>query len=70
MLKIDHKNLHYMSVGLNVTAGMFIFFYIGYVIDQKRGTQFGVPIGILLGLFYCGYEIWKLIRQLNKQDKG
>ncbi len=23
--------------------------------------------GIFLGLFYCGYEIWKAIRQLNRE---
>ena len=56
------------NLGLNLVAGMGVFSFVGYYIDQKRGGGITATlIGIFLGLFYCGYEFWKAIRQLNRE---
>ena len=50
-----------------MTAGMAVFAGAGYFIDQKTGGGQGWTLGgIFLGLFYCGYEVWKLVHHSNK----
>lgn len=49
---------------------MAVFTFIGNWIDKQNGDQhFWILFGMFLGLFYCGYEIWKLIRQGNDDQK-
>lgn len=58
-----------VSLGWNMAVGMAVFTLIGYIIDQKIGSdQFWTLIGIFMGLFYCGYEVWKLVRNTNTKD--
>lgn len=62
-----NSNLSAATIGVTLAAGMAFFTAVGYYIDQKTGGGQGWTLaGIFLGLAYCGYEIWKLIRQLNK----
>lgn len=68
VLKIDKNNLQHFSLGLNIAAGMFVFTVLGIWLDQKQGSQIWTIIGIFLGLFYAGYEIWKVIRDINKKS--
>ena len=58
-----------ISLGLNMTAGMIMFSFIGHWVDQKRGGGYiATLIGMFLGLFYCGYEVWKIVRNTQQQD--
>ncbi len=58
----------YTTLGLNMVVGMGVFTYAGYWIDQKRGGgEVATLIGMFLGLFYCGYEVWKLMRIDNEK---
>ena len=63
----DPKNNKYpvaVTLGLNMAVGMGFFSWLGYVVDQKiKGGGIPTLIGMFLGMFYCGYEVWKLIRQ-------
>jgi hypothetical protein len=68
--KLDKNNFEQLSVGLNLAVGFCAFIILGYFIDRKLGTNFWIFIGIFLGLFYCGYEFWKLIRQANNKNKS
>ena len=55
-----------MTLGVQMAVGMAVFAGGGYWIDQKRGG--GVIftlLGVFLGLFYMGYEVWKLVRDIN-----
>jgi len=52
-----------LTLGLNMAAGMGVFTFIGHKIDQKFNTQFWTLVGMFFGLFYCGYEVWKLIQK-------
>lgn len=65
------SNLTLISLGLTMAAGMALFAFLGYWIDQKRGggTAFTL-LGMFLGLTYCFYEVWKLVRQSRDDHHG
>lgn len=47
-----------------MAAGMAFFSFLGYFIDQKRGEgSLFTLLGMFLGLAYCFYEVWKVVRQ-------
>jgi len=55
-----------LSLGLNMAVGMAVFSFLGYYIDKKTGERgFWTLGGMFLGLLYCGYEVWKLVRRNN-----
>ena len=57
-----------ISLGLNMAVGVVVFTMAGYWVDQKRGGGKAWTLcGIFLGLFYGAYEVWKVVRQLNKK---
>ncbi len=76
MIPIDPKNENQrrilsigLSLGIQLAVGMVVFAGLGYWIDKKRGGGNAFTlIGIFLGMFYGGYEVWKLIRVLQEQD--
>lgn len=58
-----------VSIGFNMAVGMGLFTSVGYLIDQKTGGGQGWTLaGIFVGLFYCGYEVWKLVQRLNENN--
>ena len=64
------KNIPGITLGINIAVGMALFTITGNWIDKKLGDQhLWILIGVFLGLFYCGYEIWKLIRRSDKDQK-
>ena len=68
--KDQPSNFPHVTLGINLAVGMALFTFLGNWIDKKTGDQhFWILIGIFLGLFYCGYEIWKLIRRSNNDHK-
>jgi len=60
-----------VMLGVNWAVGMAVFTFAGYWIDQKRGGGLIFTVaGILLGLAYGAYEVWKLVRALNAHAQG
>ena len=58
-----------LSLGANLTAGMLAFTFIGYSIDKHFGEgETFTLIGLFLGLIYGGYEVWKVVRYLQRED--
>ena len=58
-----------LSLGFDIAAGVGVFAFGGYWLDQKRGG--GVRwtlVGMCLGFVYAGYEIWRVLRGLEHQD--
>ena len=57
-----------VTLGLACAVGMAVFTFAGYWVDQKRGGGlFFTLTGMVLGLAYGAYEVWKVIRLLNAQ---
>ena len=55
-----------IALGTNMAAGMALFTFLGYKLDQRRGHgRAGTLAGMFLGLFYGGYEVWKLVRKMQ-----
>lgn len=58
-----------LSLGTNLAAGMAVFTLIGYWIDKKRGgggAGTWTLVGMFMGLAYGAYEVWKVVRLLNR----
>ena len=66
--KTPSYNTPAISLGFNMVAGMLVFTYLGYWLDKKHGGQLWTLLGIFLGLTYCGYEVWKLVRNNKKSE--
>lgn len=59
-----------MGLGTQMAAGMAVFAGLGYWVDQKRGGGSAFTLaGIFAGLAYGAYEVWKLVRRLNEEDR-
>ena len=57
-----------LSLGMNMAAGVAVFTAIGYYLDQKRGGGKAWTLcGIFMGLFYGGYEVWKVVREIERR---
>lgn len=55
------------GLGLQLAVGMAVFAGGGYWLDRKRGGgALFTLVGVGLGLFYGGYECWKVVRELNR----
>jgi len=65
----EKRNWAAISLGTNMVVGMTVFTFLGSIIDEKLAgeSQVFTLVGIFLGLFYCGYEVWKLIRQNSEK---
>ncbi len=69
-MQFDREQSRYLSFGINLTAGFIFFTFFGHWVDSKIGKgQAWTLAGMFMGLFYCGYETWKLVKKLNKSDK-
>lgn len=56
-----------MSLGYTIAAAMIVLPLAGGWIGGRFGhSDGGVLVGLGLGLLYSGYELWKVVRYLNK----
>ncbi len=59
-----------VGLGSTLATGMAVFALLGVYIGKKTGhVALGSVLGVFLGLFFCGYEVWKLVRK-NRRDAG
>jgi F0F1-type ATP synthase assembly protein I len=55
------------NMGIGCASAILLFGGVGYVVDRKRGDGVAFMIGgLFMGLFYCGYELWKLVRAVQR----
>ncbi len=56
-----------VSFGINFAAGMGLFAFLGWKLDQRRGpgSLAFTLAGVALGFIYGGYELWKIVRADN-----
>lgn len=61
--KIDNN----ISLGINLAAGMGLSIGFGIFAESRWDiSPWGILAGCAFGLFYCGYEIFKCLRKINK----
>lgn len=59
-----------MSLGYQLLAAMLIFAGGGYWLDQRRGGGVAFTLtGVTLALLYGGYEVWKLVKLLEREQE-
>ena len=57
-----------LNLGINFAAGMALFCFLGLWADHRVGHGIWFTLlGMVLGLSYGAYEVWKVIRILNRQ---
>lgn len=60
-----------IGLGYQFLAATLLFVGAGYYIDLKRGGGSAFTlIGVLLTFLYGGYEVWKLVKFLEKEDEN
>jgi len=60
-----------ISLGTNLAVGMAVFASLGYFVDKRTGGgSLFTLMGIFLGLFYGAYEVWKVVKDMNRLDDG
>jgi len=71
MFKPEDNNSSAMTIGYTIMAAVFLCAFIGYKIDEriKKGSSTFTLVGLFMGLTFSGYEVWKLIKSKNKEDK-
>jgi hypothetical protein len=58
-----------LGLGAHLTAGLLAFTFLGRLIDRRRGGgDLFTLCGIFLGLAYGGYEVWKVVRGLQREE--
>ncbi len=59
-----------LGLGTQLAAGMVFFAGLGYYADYRRGGGVIFTVcGMFAGLGYGAYEVWKLIRLINAENK-
>ena len=63
LLVMPKSSFNYANLGISLAVGIIVFVYGGYWLGKKLGyEQIGVVVGVVLGLAYTVYEIWKIIK--------
>jgi hypothetical protein len=53
-----------------MVSAFLLFGIVGYYLDFKRGSGFvWTACGLLLASAICGYEVWKLVRRLDAEER-
>ncbi len=71
--KLFHTNRNQiasaLALGTNMSVGMIVCTLAGHYIDAKINTPdpYFTLGGMFLGLVYCGWEVWKVIRKLEQK---
>lgn len=58
-----------VMLGTNIAVGMGLFTLLGLYIDSRRGGGVSFTVaGAFLGFVYAGYELWRTIMMLQRDD--
>ena len=57
-----------MTLGFNLAAGLIVLVLLGQFLDHKLGDGIiCTVIGMVLAFVYGGYEVWKILKNLNEK---
>ena len=58
-----------LTIGTNMAVGVAVFSFLGYKAGERMGSRdVGTLAGVLLGLAYGAYEVWKVVRSLQADE--
>lgn len=55
----------FSGFGYKMLAGMLVFVFAGYFADVKLGFEHGVLVGFMFGIMYCGYQMYRLMKDFS-----
>ena len=59
-----------IQLGTTLVVAVAVFTLLGYYVDRKRGGgHLWIICGLVLGLAYDAYEVWKVVRRLNDPEE-
>jgi len=65
-----HSSQAAIGLGYQFIAAIIIFVGCGYYADAKTGGgHVYTLIGVALTFIYGGYEVWKLVRMMEQENK-
>jgi hypothetical protein len=61
-----------MGLGTQLAAGFAVFAWLGWRMDHRHGGEGSTwtLVGLFMAFAYGGYEVWKLVRALNRENAG
>jgi len=58
-----------ISLGYTLAAGMIFFTVLGFYLDHRLDSGgIWTLFGVLLGFVYGGYEVWKVVRNIDQNS--
>jgi F0F1-type ATP synthase assembly protein I len=58
-----------VGLGTNILAGVVLCSLAGYWMDRRWGGGYGWTLGgMLMGMAYSAYEVWKTVAALNAEE--
>jgi F0F1-type ATP synthase assembly protein I len=68
--KVLHEFGPYLTIGMQLAAAVLLFFFVGYFIDKRYGTEpTFMIIGLALGTVGGFIKFFKSISELQKKDE-
>lgn len=59
-----------LQLGFAVATTAILFVYGGHYLDQKYGTHYFFWLGLVLGLGFSLYLVWKIVKPLQERAKS
>ena len=57
-------------MGTNMLGAFILFGGFGFYMDSKYETGYAFTLGgLLLAITVCGYEVWKLVRRMDEDER-
>lgn len=57
-----------MHIAWQLAFGAALFVVGGWWLDSKGGTHFWIVAGTLTGMVYCGFIVWRVIRDVTSDE--
>jgi hypothetical protein len=68
--KVDPGTQAAIGLGYQMLAAMGFFVGGGYYLDRRYDSEHTFTLlGVGLAFVYSGYEVWKLVRLMNREDQ-
>jgi F0F1-type ATP synthase assembly protein I len=56
-----------LSLGFSILTTVLIFGYLGWLMEQKSGKRYFIPLGVLLGLIMALNRAYRAFKALSRE---